>query len=412
MVDDVVTLRKNRLASMFSHPVGRATLLRLVSLAAGILGSVIVARLGGPEVKGIASSFAASNAIIFMTINFDLAQQTLRNGRSSNDLGRVFPLLYRAWSVYLLSGTAVVASLAALGLPGGWLAIGTIAFLLGTQAALAGTGFAGPVVAAWGAVVQQLALMAGTIAFWHFGSLNEDSIRWAIVISYLAPIAVFAPYMIRSEAPKSPVRLRELAGLLHVGLPWQVSRFMQILMQKLDVIVVMLLVGSTAAGVYSVGLSLAMLCTIVASQYSNNALHQAFKGIPTRPGMNSLYAALSGLVLATGLLAVGSPAITALYGPEFSGAYLIMIVSLPGAVAYGVIQVQTNYIRILGSWKALALTSSVGLSVMAVGLVLMIGPVGAVGAGIAFSAGAVASAICGAFVLRSMTPSLPVPSSL
>jgi len=128
---------------MLSHPVGRATLLRLVSLAAGILGSVIVARLGGPEVKGIASSFAAANSILFMTINFDLAQQTLRNGRSSNDLGRVFPQLYRAWCIYLVSGIAVVASLAALGLPGGWLAIGTIAYLLGTQAALAGTGLRG-----------------------------------------------------------------------------------------------------------------------------------------------------------------------------------------------------------------------------------------------------------------------------
>jgi len=395
-------LKNTKLVGILSHPVGRATMLRLIALAAGVLGSVVVARVGGPEVKGVASSFAASNAILFMTINFDLAQQSLRTGRSSHDLGRVFPLLYRAWAIYVIAGIAVVASLLAVGLPGEWLVIGTIAYLLGTQATIAATGFAGPVIAAWGAIVQQAALIAGTIAIWSLGHLDEESIRWAIVFSYLAPISLYVPYMIRSERPISPVRIRELTEVFHMGLPWQTGRFLQVLMQKLDTIAVFVLIGSTAAGTYSVGLSTAMLCTIVASQYSNHALHEAVSGAPTRSGMNSLYAAFSGLILGACLAAVGSPAINALYGPAFSHAYVVMIACLPGAIAYGVVQVQTNYIRIVGSWRSLAITSGVGLTVMVLGLALLVAPFGDVGAGLAFSLGAIASATCGALALRSL----------
>ena len=375
-----------------SQPVTQASALRIVALAIGILGSVVIARLGGAEVKGVASAFAASNALVFAFINFDIPFQALRRGRAVGELGAVGPVLARAWALYVVVGSAIAIVLLALTLPGTWLVIGAVAFLLGAQAAVAATGLHGPVVGAWGAAIQQAGILAGSLILAMADLLTVDSVLYVIVASYLAPMAYYAKYLMSDGGALGPHGFRQLGHLVWSGLAWQVARIPQMLLQKVDTVVVFLALGSSVAGIYSVGLSLAMLCTIVPAQFASSGLHEATRGRSKNPARQSTLAAYSGVFAAAILAAAGAPAIEFMYGTEFVDAYPVMLACLGGACAFGIMQVQSNYIRILGAAHHLLLINSLGLVCMIGGFFLLIPALGAVGAGLSFSIGGIAAA--------------------
>jgi len=370
----------------------------MVSLVVGILGSVTVARLGGAEVKGVASAFAAANAIGFMVVNFDLGQQVLREARESGGPGRVLPTLSKAWVVYSVVGAIVLLVGLVWDMPVLWLAIGTLAFSIGTQAGVVTTGLVGVVVSAVGAIMQQLALMAATLVLSAFDDLNTDTIRIAIVISYLAPLTIYLPFLVKAGGASKGGQLTPLWSLARKGSVWQVGRFFQMLLQKVDTIVVFTVLGAAAAGIYSVALSTAMLCTIMPAQFANKTMFDATAGGRVRAARATRSALLSGGATAVGIASLGLLGLRVLYGPEFVAAYPSLLACLGGAIAYGVVQVQTIVIRMLGTWKHLLLTSGVGLVVMGVSLLLLVSPWGALGAGVSFSLGTTASALIGAVV--------------
>ena len=374
----------------------------MVSLVVGILGSVTVARLGGAEVKGVASAFAAANAIGFMVVNFDLGQQVLREARESGGPGRVLPTLSKAWVVYSVVGAIVLLVGLVWDMPVLWLAIGTLAFSIGTQAGVVTTGLVGVVVSAVGAIMQQLALMAATLVLSAFDDLNTDTIRIAIVISYLAPLTIYLPFLVKAGGASKGGQLTPLWSLARKGSVWQVGRFFQMLLQKVDTIVVFTVLGAAAAGIYSVALSTAMLCTIMPAQFANKTMFDATAGGRVRAARATRSALLSGGATAVGIASLGLLGLRVLYGPEFVAAYPSLLACLGGAIAYGVVQVQTIVIRMLGTWKHLLLTSGVGLGVMGVGLSLLVSPWGPLGAGVSFSLGTTASALIGAVVGRRL----------
>ena len=374
----------------------------MVSLVVGVLGSVTVARLGGAEVKGVASAFAAANAIGFMVVNFDLGQQVLREARESGGRGRVLPTLSKAWVVYSVAGAIVLLVGLVWDMPVLWLAIGTLAFSIGTQAGVVTTGLVGVVVSAVGAIMQQLALMASTLVLSALDDLNTDTIRIAIVISYLAPLTIYLPFLVKAGGARKGGQLTPLWSLARKGSVWQVGRFFQMLLQKIDTIVVFTVLGAAAAGIYSVALSTAMLCTIMPAQFANKTMFDATAGGRIRAARATRSALLSGGATAVGIASLGLLGLRVLYGPDFIAAYPSLLACLGGAIAYGVVQVQTIVIRMLGTWKHLLLTSGVGLGVMGVSLLLLVSPWGALGAGVSFSLGTTASALIGAVVGRRL----------
>lgn len=388
-----------RLRTAVTHPVGRASLLRVLSLVVGVLSSVILARLGGAEVKGVASAFAAANAVGFMLVNFDVPQQLLREIRAGADADVAWPTLVRAWAVYSAAGGVVLIVAFVTGAPLGWLIVGTLAFLIGSQAGVVSTGISGIVVSAVGAIAQQLALVAATVAFAAAGQLNEDSVRIGVVFSYLAPMVIYVTYLVRNGGAGRGGRSRPVIRLARAGVPWQVGRFAQVLLQKADTLVLFSVSGAAAAGTYSVALSTAMLCTIVPAQFASKALFDSTQRRVNDVGRATRAALLTGGATAVVMALIGEPGILLLYGDEFSAAYPALIACLVGAVAYGVIQVQGTMIRMLGSWRDLAVTSGLGLATMLGALALTVPSLGLVGAGISFSAGATCSALAGGVVL-------------
>ncbi len=392
---------------VLTHPVSRSTLIRIVGLGAGILGSVVVARLGGPDLKGVASAFVAANAICFMFLNFDLAQQSLREARENNQFGFVVDALKKAWILYAALGVVALVVAATSESPLAWIIGGSVAYVLGAQAGVAATGLAGASVGAWGAIVQQGALVGGVLVMWGLGGLNPDSIKWTIIVSYLAPMVLFVPILVSHRASRVHVGYRQLFAMAHAGSSWQLGRFAQILLQKMDTVVIFLWIGASAAGLYSVALSTAMLCIVIPSQFANHALYEVTRKSEHVPLKRFAQALIVGLLCAGGLALVGDPLLRLAYGESFAGAYPVLLASLPGAVAYGVIQVESNYLRIMGGWKEFLIFGVVGVVIMAVCLAILVPSLGLIGAALAFSFGSIASALTGLRLVRR-SPVVPV----
>lgn len=391
---------------MLRHPVGKSSGLRILSLALGIAASVVIARLGGTDVKGISSSYAASNAMFFMVINLDLASQALRRGRQVSNLGSVPGAIFRAWSIYISIAVPGLLVMLLLSIPGEWLVIGAIAYLVGAQAGVAATGITGPVVGAFGAIIQQCGLMLFTVVFWLFDGLNGTTIQYVVVASYLSPLALYLPFMLRARSPSASYgSFRALLALSLQGIPWQVGRFFQMVLQKADTLVVIAVGGAAAAGIYSVGLSTAMLATIVPSQFAMSALHNASHGREINMARAIRGALLAGFGTSVALAAVGYPLVRSLYGEAFESAYWVLLAAAPGAVSYGIIQVQTSLVRMIGKPGELILMSSAGALTMVILLSFLVSWLGPVGAAVAFTSGSITSAIVGAAVLRGHSES-------
>ncbi|MGP3535791.1 lipopolysaccharide biosynthesis protein [Microbacterium sp. RD1] len=388
----------------FTHPIVLSSGLRVVALIMGVLGSVVIARVGGAELKGISSTYAAANAIVFVFLNLDVAQQALRQSRERRDPALVWTVLGRVWGAYLALGAAAIVIVIFADAEPAWLILGGVAFTLGMQGGVAAVGLRGAHIGSIGAVFQQAALICAVLATSSLGVLDNSSIKVVIVVSYLTPLVIYLPAVLaRSRRHDPNVPTREIAVWIWRGLPWQLGRLMQILLQKLDVVFLLLVAGAAAAGIYSVSLSTAMLCTIVPAQVSNHVLHKTANSHGDVRILRQLCVALmAGAVPAALLGVIGAPLITLLYGPGFAEAYEPMLFCLPGAVAYGVLQVQTNFVRIRGSWRTFTLTGALAVAIMLLCLFAFVPSLGASGAAIAFSAGTIVCVVLGLVFFRSI----------
>lgn len=381
---------------LLRHRVVRASALRVVALVAGVACSVLIARLGGADVKGVTSAFATASILGFTLVNVDLAQQTLRHGRSTGTLASTRSRLVSLWPWY----GALALLVAAVGLVVGsthvvWLAAGALAYLLSAHMGSASTGLAGPAVTAMGGIVQQLALIVATLAAAGLGRLDVSTAPLLVVVSFLAPLPLYA-WAARPRGrsgQREPRPSGELLGLLRSGFAWQGARVAQLLLLRLDTLYVFWFLGAGAAGVYSVGLATAGLGGLVPAQFASNATYEATLGRRSTLRRGLRLTGWCGLVGGVGLAVVGWPLLRLGYGREFTGSYFVMLAALPGVIAYGVLQVFTNQTRIVGEVRDVFVPSATGAAVMLVGLLALTPAWHTVGAAAASSLGAVAAVV-------------------
>jgi len=376
----------------FRHRVAQASLIRVLALASGIASSILIARLGGPAVKGLTSAFAASVILAFTVVNLDLAQQTLRAARDSQSLDWVRGRLVRLWTWY--GAAALVIALVSLAVGRAavaWIAFGTLAYLMSAHMGVAANGLAGPTATAMGGVLQQLGMAVAAIGFWAAGVLNEETAPAVVTLSFLCPLPLYL-WATRPRSGQLPAPAeKEVLALVRAGLRWQYVRLAQLLLLRLDTLVVFYALGAHAAGIYSVGLATSGLAGLVPAQFAANATFEATQSRDPSLGRNALWAAVTGGAAAISLAIVGWPLLRLAYGTDFTDSYWVMMATLPGVVAYGVVQVFTNQMRIQGAPSTVAVPSLAGLVVMVFILGLLVPWLGAVGAGLASSAGACAS---------------------
>lgn len=382
--------------ALASSVIFRASGLRIIAVVLGVVGSIAIARLGGVAVRGDTSTFMAITNIVFALINFDLAQQALRQNRADSEHGAGKRWLAPAWVAYLTVATLVVALVWHSRPEVGLIAVGSALLAISMQSGVLTNGFKGPVVMAIAAVVQQGCLLLFVVVLAWAGHLTTFTAALAVCGAYAA--SALTNLIAHGPAPD-----RQSPGVLRLawdGLSWLPLRFGQVILSRADTVAVFLLLGSAPAGIYSVGLSLAALVGIVPAQVSQRTLHQGATGQSVNLRKSLGTAVMLSVACSVPVVVVGYWALLFLYGREFVSAYPVLVASLPGVAAYSAYQVLANYTRLFHSARLTSESTVVGVVLMLVGLAVAIPVLGVTGAALAYSLASSGAAVYLAWALR------------
>lgn len=372
---------------------GRAGSLRVIAIVIGLVASIALARLGGPEVRGTASALMAANLLGFALINLDLAQQSLKVGRDRGTQDHAFARLRMSWILYLVVGVPLGLVVLSVSEFAGWVILGSVSLTLSMHAGVIRNGMSGPVALAWSAIGQQSALGLGTAILHFLGLLTQHSVHMVVVSGYVVAFLIaWRPWRRPIAQPRTEPRVR-LSKLVRAGIPWQPLRLGQLVLNRLDTLFVFGSLGAASAGVYSVGLSLSALILVIPTQVSQNTLYLAAQNRTYSWRSSAIQAAVVAVACALPLVLVGRPALTFFYGAEYADAYLVLLLSLPGLVAMSVVQVVTNHLRLTGGWRRPTVAISVSAACMFVSLALLTPRWGVAGAAAASSIAAAVAAV-------------------
>jgi len=377
------------------NAVVTATALRVCFLLLSVAAGILVARLGGADLKGVASTFTATATVIFLVTNVDLPQQALRWSRTTGDRRGAVRVVVRAWQGYaLVGGVALLATY--LWQPSAALVVlGGAAYLAGSQATILCTGVAGAVQTAIQALAQPLTMMVGTLVLWSVSALDASGMQVVLLVSYAAPVVLCAlsiSFALRGEEASSTEAPR-VAALMKQGIPWQLARLAQLLIMRLATIVLFVAVGPASAGVYSVALSTAELAGIVPSQLANQLTHKATRGGQMDTRKVAMRALVASAMTAGILAVVAYPLIPVVYGAEFAGASLALLACLPAVLANAVVLVQTTGQRFTDTPVRAGIAGWAGVGASGVSMWPLVQQWGVSGAGAATSFGCLVSAV-------------------
>ena len=359
-----------------------SVVLRIFATIAGVGASVLIARLGGPEAKGVAAAYLASITTVFAVTNLGAGEQIVQITRDGNHSAR--RLLIRFWAAY-----AVVAGLiAVVFLPVrpqlSVLTIGCLLYLIPIQASTVSIGFSGVMPDAIGALVQPLAVSAGVLLLSVDGGLTPHEAVGALAVSYLAPFYVYwRGVPARGEA--RGVTLRELGRATLDGARWQVPNLALRVVQRADILAVFVLAGPAASGRYSVAVQLAELCFLVPRQIANHSYHRltVAESLDTRRAVMTTMVAATATAVPIGLL--GGFGIDLLYGEAFTAATGDLYILLPGTVVGSVAFLMFWIFRGKGRLRMSTISSLSGAFTLLVGCGVLIPRFGTAGAAVSCS---------------------------
>jgi O-antigen/teichoic acid export membrane protein len=329
----------------FGVAVALLTMVRIGSVGAGFLATVVAARLIGADGLGSAGAALTIATIGALLANGGLNIATIYHlGRRPEDRASIV-----AWTTLLGALAALLAAVVVLGI--GWglrdvvLGGGGGALLLWTAALGAGSltfELAGGILlglhrrAAYIGiqVVEALGGLALTVLVLLAISRSDAGFVAAAALGYWLGSAVAAVAVIRHLGPVRPAfsmaYAREALGM---GIRGQVGNILQFLNLRLDLLLVPALLNLASAGVYLVAVRISEVVTQVSSS-SAAFLFPAVAGQPvpgatttteTTARLTLLIVIASGIILA--LLA--EPILAVAFGPAFSqGAWTVRITLL------------------------------------------------------------------------------------
>lgn len=367
--------------------VALATGLQMSAMVLGVIAGVVIARAGGTAVKGEATAFAAATVLVGSIANLDLPQQALLIARRMSDNSAVMSILARSWMAYVLLAIATV--LAGLMFDESLVVItlGSLMYLIGGQLAIGANGVFSPVSSAISMVVQQAVMVVGATGLALAGRVDESTVRLLIVASFIAPM----PYLMARLLQGRLSLAHPALPAIRMGLFWQPARVLQFALMRADVLVAYLLFSPATAGIYSVALSTAALVGIAPTQFANMVLHRGAKSRQLNTSVELAGALVVATFFGIGLASTGMWLIPFLYGDAFADAYTLMLLCLPGAIAFGGVQVLGNRERMSKSPWRLTVATSAGVVAMAGVIFLTRDWIGVNGIAIASSVGAVAA---------------------
>jgi len=220
--------------------------------------------------------------------------------------------------------------------------------------------------------------LASTVALYIFGLLNVTS---AIVVLLVSAYASMVPTLGVLRGAR-PIRVRRslMRESLHFGLPswlWQISSTTN---ARLDQVLMVSLTSSSQLGLYAVAVSLASVSNVFASALGPALLPRVTKGDNAIVG-RACCIALSAAGLINLALALSCPIVLPLlFGSKFHGAVPMSLILIAAAVPSAGTQVLTASLMSAGRPRFVAASEMVAVAITVGGLLLLVTPLGGVGA--------------------------------
>jgi O-antigen/teichoic acid export membrane protein len=353
----VSTLTEQR----FTKQVGVTFIAKVAGLLLSLANAAIIARWLGPEGKGMLALALLVPGMLGLFLSGGI------------DVANVYFVGSRRLSVPTLSansaGFALVATILGLGIIGGLALGGWFEVLV-------------PGVPVWILLIAMLAFPTGLLYSYfstilqglqHIVRLNLINLSQSILVLSLTLLFVVGLKLDLFGALMAPlvagalslivlsIFLRQEGGVLmprwkssvvrstlSFGLRGQIGNMLQFFNYRLDIFILNFFLGPANVGIYIVSVKLAELLWYLPNAVSFVIFPKAAASSPEE--MNVFTPRVFGITLALtalgalGLVLVGRPVIRFLFSSAFVGAYVPMLILLPGVVLLGGSKVLTNEI--------------------------------------------------------------------
>lgn len=227
----------------------------------------------------------------------------------------------------------------------------------------------------------------------------DAAIIYAMASAGLA-CGVLVHLVIRHGRPVN--RKGSLKASLRYGVAYQFGLIAQLVTYRADQWILGLSATPASLGVYSVAASTSEVATYGATAKGMTRFHEAAAGHRERSQRTILVVA--GITAASALAVVLASALllTAVFGPDFSEAVLLVCILAPGTVGIGLLRVCGNELSGRGRPGAVSVLAAVQAVAMLAGFVLLVPPYGAIAAAAVSSVGYVVGGVaCAILLLRS-----------
>ena len=334
--------------------------LQFATVALGLLGGIIVARVLGPTGKGMVDLFQ-----LLYTLLMELGLVGFNSGLLYHLANRGRPLGEVHGTALVFSGvaggiTALIAWLAWLvwpawrpllsGLPQWALLLALVLVPLAVYRSIWQTlmiGINRAVLSYQLGLVTGLMALGAIIALWQGGRLTPGA-AIGVTASMLAVSAVVGLVILGKGGGKLRPSGQLARQSLQFGFVIYLSLLANLLHFKLDQVMINRLLGTGAVGVYAVSVRWAETLFLLDGALIAAALHRISSGTSSdsyRLTLRLMWRQLqisggSGLVL----VAVAYPLVTVLYGKAYSGAVLPLVLLVPGVVCWSLAKVLSQHL--------------------------------------------------------------------
>lgn len=392
--------------------IGSGGVRTLAAQAAGLATSfivgVVVARTLGVAGKGMLSVVMQTAGLLVIVLDFGvtasmvrlLSRGDLRPGEAAANsviTAAVAGLIAAPIAYLLLAGRfAVLAGIPALAVAAAMLVVPGTVLVAGLNGV--SIGLDDLVLPLRAALISAFAVLAALGALVVSGRASVGSVAMASALGTLTTVAVFA-LGLRSRARPLRPNLRVAREAIPFSAKVHLSNVSGFLLERQDVLLLALIAGAHAVGLYSVGVSLAELTWYVPSALSVAIMARASQ-MPEASGVEYVtqttrVALLIMAVTVVGTLLLAPFVIPLVYGSAFAPAAYACFALLPGIVIDGVTRILWSYQTVRGRVYWL---QALGATALNVALVLLLAPrFGPVGAGLAST---VAYTAIGVFAIR------------
>ncbi len=355
------------------------------------VSSVVVARLGGPDARGLLSVGQSFFALVGSIASLGLGYATTWAMGQGYDRREVLGLMHGVTGSALLVGGGVAAGIFAWagGVPASDVLLGAAACGAGLWAANYSEYIRGYFIGVQRVTAYNLVQTGNLIVFITLNFLLlRDSRNWVLVnliVSYMVVGSIAFVSMVRAEGwPKWPTRKLRSSAIPY-GIKASLTLTAEYALLRLDALLLAAFVATEQVGIYAIGDQLNHVAAVVPlvigrMMFAESALDVDGRGSRIKLGI------VVRLVLPFMTLAVLGGAATFWYliplvfGEAFTDSYIAFLILMPTAVCKSVQTQFSTYLTGQGHQKRVITAGAAGVAVDVVILLVLVPLVGWTGA--------------------------------